>query len=74
MSYTRFLSPRFTAVSPLAIKLRLRYCLTCVLFEVLLRHVSAEKCDVCNLFLCISYGTSEPFEKHCIAVSVVLFF
>lgn len=70
LSYTRFLSSCFPALPPLAIKLRLRYGLTCPLFKVLLRRVSAERCDIC--YLCISFSSTEPFERCGIAVSVGL--
>lgn len=72
VSYTRFLGTCFAALPPLAIKLRLRRGLTCLLFEVLLGLGSAEKRDVCYLFVPVSFSSTEPFERPCIAVSVVL--
>lgn len=72
VSCTRFLSTCFAALPLLAIKLRLRRGLTCLLFKVLLRLGSAEKRDVCYLFVRVSFSSTEPSERRCIAVSVVL--
>lgn len=69
VSCTRFLSTCFTALYPLAVKLRLICGVSCLFFKVLLGHVTTEKCDVCCLFGYVSFSNTEPFERHCIAVT-----
>lgn len=68
-SNTRFLSSCSAALPRLAIKLKLRRGLSCLVFKGLLRRVSTKSCDVTDLFACVSFGSAEPFEDHCVAVS-----